>query len=146
MPTACRSDCVYYSTYTKTCDYTLIMYRTRGCPRDKCIHYRPATEKEGKKTVRAFVADEADYRPYFERPERRAEPPLEPPESARYITAGCGHEVYEGEEMFQSDEEGTLCRDCMEEFIRAMPLKELAELVGCECVEVIFPSGSGDED
>jgi len=144
VPTACKSDCVYYSTYTKTCDFTLIMYRTRGCPRDRCIHYRPATDKEGKKTLRAYSAEEGYYRPNFERPPRRAEPSLEPPETARYITAGCGHEVYEGEELFESDQEGTFCRECVEEMIREMPVKELAELAGFACVEVIFPSGGED--
>lgn len=138
----CRDDCVYYSAYTKTCDYALIMGRTRGCPRDSCVRYRPAGEG-GKKTARALFDDEGYVRPVLDRPGRRPEPPVEPPEAARYITAGCGHEVYEGEELYES-EEGTLCRECLEDLIRQMPLRELAELVGCACLEVAFPTGSGD--
>jgi len=48
----CRDDCVYYSAYTKTCDYALIMGRTRGCPRDSCVRYRPAGEG-GKKSEKS---------------------------------------------------------------------------------------------
>jgi hypothetical protein len=122
------------------------MYRTRGCSRDKCIHYRPASEKEGRKMVRSFEEGEVYSRPYFERPVKKAEPALEPPDTARYITAGCGHEVYEGEELFESEEEGTLCRECMEELVGEIPIRELAELLGCACVEVMFPAGCLEKD
>lgn len=39
------------------------------------------------------------------------EPPVEPPEDY-YITADCGHEVYDGEETFDWDGK-TICPDCL---------------------------------
>jgi hypothetical protein len=43
-PVQCRRDCIYYSTYTNTCDYTLLMYHTRGCPTGACIRYKKQTK------------------------------------------------------------------------------------------------------
>ena len=45
METKCREDCKYYSTYTKTCDYTLLMHRAKRCPASGCVKYEPRTEK-----------------------------------------------------------------------------------------------------
>ena len=38
---------------------------------------------------------------------------LAPPEE-RYIMAKCGHEVYEGEDLYET-EDGTLCPDCFDD-------------------------------
>ena len=37
----CRRDCEYYSRYTENCDYSLRMYKSRGCPSDACTQYKP---------------------------------------------------------------------------------------------------------
>jgi len=68
-----------------------------------------------------------------------AEPPTDPPEDTPHIIAGCGHEVYQDEEVFDWTERKdgeeitkTLCPDCMEDKFKEMPLTERAELLGCE--------------
>ena len=60
---------------------------------------------------------------------------LEPPEEF-YIEAGCGHEVYEGEELYEWAGGLTLCPDCMEEKFDDLTLHEKAELLGCRHIVV----------
>lgn len=55
---------------------------------------------------------------------------LEAPEEF-YVTAGCGCEVHEGEELYEWENK-TLCPDCMEEKFNEMTLQEKAALLGCE--------------
>ena len=66
------------------------------------------------------------------------EPPVEPAENDAYITAGCGHEIYEGEEVFEWENGATLCSDCLEDRFFEMSLSERAELLGCEHRAVSF--------
>jgi hypothetical protein len=39
-PTPCRRDCAYFSTYTDSCNYTLIFYRSRPCPAAACTEFK----------------------------------------------------------------------------------------------------------
>jgi hypothetical protein len=57
------------------------------------------------------------------------EPPLNPPEP-ECVTADCGHEVYDGEDIYSFERE-TLCPDCMEERFNELSTREKAELLGC---------------
>lgn len=81
------------------------------------------------------------------------EPPLEPPEDDRYMIADCGHEVYEGENMYEwdvpyRDEDGKLkykhkthCPDCFMDEIKKMLREspaELAEWIGIDYRKVEF--------
>ena len=140
MATKCREDCKYYSTYTKTCDYTLINFQSRGCPTDACTKfkereaarswnpYKPVPEKNLTKKE-----DERMYTP---------EPPITPQEEL-YIYADCGHEVYEGESLFEWEDGMTLCPECMEDKLEALTLAEKAKLMGCGCTEVARRKGKG---
>lgn len=74
-----------------------------------------------------------DVSRYFKIPE----PPIDPPED-RSVTADCGHEVYEGENLFEWEGGRTLCPDCMEEKFDELTLPEKAALLGCNFKEVIF--------
>jgi len=56
------------------------------------------------------------------------EPPLEPPDDEFCVTAGCGHEVYDGEELVVDNDSGkTQCTQCFLDEICELPLPELAE-------------------
>ncbi len=68
----------------------------------------------------------------------KPEPPLEPLEDARYVTAGCGHELYEGEDLYEWENGQTLCADCLEDRFCEMSLSEKAELLGCGRLTVSF--------
>ena len=134
MTTKCRADCKYYSTYTKTCDYTLINFRSRGCPTDACTKFTIREEKRSwnpYKPVPVKVSekqeDENMYTP---------EPPVTPPENDLYIYADCGHEVYEGEIVSEWDDGATLCPECMEDKFEELTLPEKAALMGCSYTEV----------
>ncbi len=134
----CRPDCRFFSTYTNTCDYTLIMYRSRGCPRDACTAYEKRT---GPRPWNKVSFDPEDF--YFNAKEETAmyvpEPPTEPADDANYITAGCGHEIYEGDEVFEWENGTTLCGDCLEDKFLELSLAERAELLGCDHRAVAFP-------
>jgi hypothetical protein len=69
------------------------------------------------------------------------EPPVTPPEDTRYVIADCGHEVYEGEALYDRDDGGTLCPDCMEDKFAELSTAEKAELIGCESSIVSFSAG-----
>ena len=60
--------------------------------------------------------------------------PVDPPEE-KYITADCGCEVYDGENIY-TWECKRLCPDCMKQKIAEMRLEELAALLGCTWREV----------
>jgi hypothetical protein len=66
-------------------------------------------------------------------------PPLSPPEDDRYLTAGCGHEVYDGEELFEWEDGHTLCADRLSDRFDELSLAERAEFLGCEHRLVSFP-------
>ncbi len=134
---SCRPDCRYFSTYTNTCDYTLMMYRSRGCPRDACTKYE---KRSGPRPWNKVAYDPEEF--YSDTREDKhmhvPEPPVVPPDSEKYITAGCGHEIYDGEEVFEWEDGQTLCADCLEDRFMQLSLAERAELLGCEHRAVSF--------
>ena len=65
-------------------------------------------------------------------PERRLSP-----RGDKFVFAECGHEVYEGERIYEW-EPGTLCPDCMEDRFSELSTQEKAELLGCESSEVVL--------
>ena len=139
---ACRQDCRFYSTYTNTCDYTLLMYRTRGCPHDACTKYEPRSAAGRAPSAAPFDPEDGLCIDAKEDPMPNAtpEPRLDAPDDGRFITAGCGHEVYEGEELYGWDDDRTLCAECFEQRFNELSLGERAELLGCEHAPVVFPS------
>lgn len=145
-PVRCRPDCAYFSAYTNTCDYTLLMYHSRGCPRDACTRFAPRSDGHVRPRV-LYGPEEGLYVEVKEENGMRVpEPPAEPSEDPRYIAAGCGHEVYDGEDLFECEDGLTLCADCMEEKFSEMTLLERAELLGCEHTVVSFRRGAADCD
>jgi hypothetical protein len=50
MKIKCQPDCEYYSNHTKTCDHTLLMYQSRGCPVDACTKYKQRTTQRAWNT------------------------------------------------------------------------------------------------
>ena len=135
MATPCKKDCEYYSKYTQTCDYTLLMYKSRGCPTSACTEYKPRT------TPRSWniFKNAAGNREYCEEKEPMKIP--EPPDytETRYVLADCGHEVYDGEHMYEWDDGRTLCPECVELKFDALSIEEKAALAGCESMEIRFP-------
>ncbi len=133
----CRPDCRYFSTYTNTCDYTLMMYRSRGCPPDACTKYEkrtgPRAAKKSTCETENFYTDTREENTVYV-PEQS----IEPPDDGSYMTAGCGHEVYEGEEIFEWENGATLCAECLEDRFLELSLEERAELLGCEHHTVAF--------
>lgn len=76
-------------------------------------------------------------------PERSIEPPEE-----FYVIADCGHEVYEGESLFEWTNEDTgqikqLCPDCFRAKVNALSLEELADLLRCDHSKVTPPPYGG---
>jgi hypothetical protein len=57
--------------------------------------------------------------------------PVNPPDDGRYVTADCGHEVFEDEELFEWENGRTLCPDCLEDKFKELSLVERADLMGC---------------
>ena len=138
MTTTCRRDCEFYSSYTDTCDYTLLMYQSRGCPTSACTKYKPRTcEHRSWSVFRAVPespgrngAGQASYDP---------EPPDGGDVFERYVTADCGHEVYDGERMYEWEDAGLICPECMDGKFDELTTAEKAALLGCESTEVSFP-------
>ena len=68
------------------------------------------------------------------------EPPLSPPDGGVSITAGCGHEVYEGETyVYWKNTKGatvSLCPDCFWDRVRELTIQEAALMFGCEYATV----------
>ena len=141
----CRPDCRFFSKYTNTCDYTLMMYRSRGCPRDACTAYERRTSPRPWNRV-AYDLEDFYFNTREEKTMYAPEPPAEPPDNARYITAGCGHEIYEGDEIFEWENGQTLCGECLEDRFLEMSRGERAELLGCEHRAVSFPKKGGRYD
>lgn len=57
---------------------------------------------------------------------------------ADYIIADCGHEVYEGEYLYEWDGK-RICPDCMEEEKNSLSLPQFCELLGGDWKEVRKP-------
>lgn len=70
------------------------------------------------------------YREMIQNPEQDTEPPED-----FYITADCGHEVYQGEILYEWDNK-YICPDCMEEKLAALSLPEQAAMMGVEFTTV----------
>ena len=141
MVTQCREDCKYYSTYTKTCDYTLINFQSRGCPTDACTRFKEREEKRSWNPYKPVPGKTTEKREEEEM--YMPEPPVTPPEKDLYMYADCGHEVYEGESLFEWEDGMTLCPECMEDKLEELTLEEKAKLMGCGCVEVDLRRGTG---
>lgn len=62
------------------------------------------------------------------------EPPVDPPEDY-YVTADCGHEVFEGENMYVFDGK-TYCPDCLRDIVNDLTTEEIAALLRADYVEV----------
>jgi len=103
--TPCRRDCVYFSTYTETCDYTLMSYRARPCAASACTEYKMRTERRS-------------WSIFTGRQPRDV-----------FATADCGHEVYVGERLYVRDEK-TACLDCVKAELEAFAAQDLARLLG----------------
>ena len=134
MVTKCRQDCEFYCLYTGTCDYTLLMYETKGCPTDACTKYKPGT---GRRRVWSFarrasseIINCGEDKELHE-PEQRTEP-----REKRCIIPGCGHEVYEGESAFEWEDGRLLCPECIESKFNEMSTEDKAALLGCERVAI----------
>ena len=129
--TKCRRDCEYFSTYTDTCDYTLLMYESRGCPISACTKYR--LREKGRRSWNIFRAV----------PETSVcgagEPVASSGLESRYVMAGCGHEVYDGERMYEWEDNDTLCPECVEVKFDELSIMEKATLMCCDSTEVNFP-------
>lgn len=137
-PIPCRRDCAYFSTYTNTCDYTLLMYHTRGCPTGACTRYK----KQTKPRPWSHISYDQEDGLYISVKEEKSvyipEPPLDPTDDGLFITADCGHEVFEDEELFEWENGKTLCPDCLEDKFRELSILERADLMGCEHRTVHF--------
>ena len=141
-PVPCRSDCRFFSSYTTTCDYSLMMYHTRGCPRDACTRYIPRRSAGPVMRVEFELEDGLYYEAKNAKEEKLMyvpEPPVTPPEDEHYVTAGCGHEVYDGEELFEWENGQTLCADCLSDRFGERSIVERAELLGCDHQTVCLP-------
>jgi len=111
MNTTCkRTDCRYYSTYTETCDFTLINSRARQCPAASCTEY---IKREEKRTWQQYV----QRRPVGAGTER-------------FVIAGCGHEVYSGECIYTHKDKISLCPDCVSDIFNRLLTDEKAYALG----------------
>ena len=111
-----KQDCRYYSTYTDTCDFTLINSRARPCPAKNCTEYAP---REERRTWQLFTQ---------RRPLNAA--------CTRFIIADCGHEVYSGEHAYTGKDEKSLCPDCVESAFRCLTTEQKAYALGYEPTKV----------
>jgi hypothetical protein len=131
MVTACRINCEYYSTYTNTCDYTLLMYKSKGCPTNACTEYRPREARRSWNVFRNLSFPNCEGEEAMSLPTEESE--------SRYVTADCGHEVYDGECMYEWEDMHTLCPECVEYKFNELSLEEKAALLDCEIIEINFP-------
>ena len=58
----------------------------------------------------------------------------DPPENY-FVMADCGHEVYDGENLYLWNEK-TLCPDCMKDKVGEIPLSEIAVFLGAKIEHV----------
>lgn len=65
------------------------------------------------------------------------EPPIEPPEDF-FVEADCGHEVYDGDYLYEW-EGRQLCGDCFREKVEEMTNQELALLLDTDYSMVRSP-------
>ena len=106
LPTQCRRDCMFFSTYTESCDFTLINYYARPCPANACTQYK---RREVQRTWQIFTGRN--------------------PRNERCITADCGHEVYVGDGYFERGGK-TACGDCVEAELEVLAIEEKARVLG----------------
>ena len=66
------------------------------------------------------------------------EPATDPPEEY-YDVAGCEHEIYEGESLWEWDGK-FLCPDCMEEVINDLTWEEIAAVYGATRIPIEKPT------
>jgi len=137
IATKCRGDCEFYSSYTETCDYTLLMYESRGCPTSACTKYKPRSRGRPWSVFRGepgnpilYGEGEAMYSP-----ERLDGGDV----CARYVAVDCGHEVYDGESIYEWEDGRSLCPECLDGKFDELSTAERAALLGCESTEVNFP-------
>lgn len=133
MATPCRRDCAYYSTYTETCDYTLINYRARPCPTAKCTEYKKRGEGRSWQVFRDTTLPSSAARTAGTAPRRFGGASGE----ERYSTAECGHEVFPGERTYATKDGRRLCPDCVEERFNSLSTAEKACLLGYELSQVV---------
>ena len=141
MNDRCRNECEYYSRYTNTCDYTLLMYKSKKCSTNNCTAFKPKAEErrwmkysqgehckkehsENSETTNTEV-----NKMYVPEPDSK-------PKDTPFIYAHCGHEVYGGEFIFDWQDGETLCPDCLEDKFSELTLLQKAELFGVEYTRV----------
>jgi len=107
-----KTNCRYYSTYTDTCDFTLINSRARPCPAKNCTEFVPRDER---RTWQLFV-------------QRK---PIGIDDS-HFILADCGHEVYSGERTYEDGNGVSLCPDCIEAVFHRLTTEQKAYAIGYE--------------
>ncbi|MDR3310946.1 MAG: hypothetical protein LBS90_06320 [Oscillospiraceae bacterium] len=112
-------DCKFYSTFTDTCDFTLMNFRSRPCPIDGCTEYVQRTER------RSWM----EFWPFANKFRTEPEPPPEPAEP-RSVVADCGCDVYAGELLYLKPDGSTLCPDCAEDEFDRLTAARKAELLG----------------
>lgn len=135
MATPCKTDCEYYSKYTQTCDYTLLMFKSRGCPTSACTVYAPRTTRRSWSIFRNI----AEKREFCEEKKSMKTPDVPDCTETRYVYADCGHEVYDGEYLYEWDDSRTLCPECVELKFDELSIEEKTALMGCQGTEVTFP-------
>ena len=118
MATVCKmTDCRYYSTYTDTCDFTLINSRARPCPAKNCTEY---IRREDKRAWQKFVQRSFAWTT-----------------APRFIIADCGHEVYSGEHTYTDKDGKKLCPDCVEDAFRQLTTDQKAYVLGYELSKAV---------
>jgi len=115
-----KRDCVYFSTFTETCDFLLINCRRRPCGVENCTEYQKREEK--RLWMRWTGAAERRRKSLRDLEEDYADPDV--------FTADCCHEVAKGEPVFVLPDTTTCCADCAEEWFNLKSLEEKAAAFG----------------
>lgn len=84
--------------------------------------------------------------------ENTPEPRIDPPEPF-CITADCGHEVYEGEALYEWQvyvngewKRKTVCPDCFDEYVAKLTREEIADMLGMEHRMIHNPKNYKEEE
>ena len=128
MGVPCRRDCRYYSTYTETCDFTLMNYRARPCTTRNCTVF----ERREKRRDWQMFTDRARTHRATETAERE-----DNTGTRRWKTADCGHMVYSGGRMFFGEDGRRVCPECVAAAFDRLTTTEKACLLGFEMAEVV---------
>jgi len=104
--TVCRRDCVYFSTYTNTCDYSLMEIKPSPSRAACTVYKRRVAAKSWQERSGAGRFGGGD------------------------MTADCGHGITEGEEYYANDSNETICAECVERELNRLETNEKAELIG----------------